>query len=127
MACYNLIIAGCRDYMPSDWEIEEAVVEWLDGEGAPEWKLNAVISGMAKGADLAGKQWAERRDIDVIERPADWSKGKVAGKLRNIAMADEEDADGVVAFWDGMSPGTAHMIAYATMRGLRVLVKQVKR
>lgn len=128
MACYNLIIAGCRDYTPEDWEVDAAVHEWLEGEGAPEYKINLVISGMAAGADMAGWNWAVARDIDVSERPADWKKhGKVAGKIRNIAMADEEDADGLIAFWDGMSPGTAHMIAYATMRGLKVLIKRIPR
>jgi hypothetical protein len=46
----------------------------------------------------------------VIKRyPADWDTfGKSAGYRRNEQMA--EDADALVAFWDGESKGTAHMI-----------------
>ena len=121
MSGYNIIIAGSRDYTPSDDEIEDAVREWL---GWPsEYKLNAVVCGMAKGVDLAGKKWAERRSIDVIGCPADWSRGKIAGKERNWRMAQEESADGLIAFWDGMSPGTAHMIAVATFEGSSIVVR----
>lgn len=53
--------------------------------------------------------------------PADWGKyGKSAGVLRNKQMA--EYADGLIAFWDGKSRGTANMIETAKGLGLRVRV-----
>lgn len=120
---YRIIIAGSRDYMPTDAQVDIAVREWLDGDGDPEYKIDSVICGMAKGADLAGKAWADKRGIYVAEYPADWARwGKLAGKKRNWQMAKEAGADGLIAFWDGMSPGTAHIIAAATCEDLRVLV-----
>lgn len=46
--------------------------------------------------------------------------GKKAGIFRNIAMA--EYAHALIAFWDGESKGTAHMIQAARERGLVVRV-----
>lgn len=41
--------------------------------------------------------------------PADWQKnGKSAGYKRNEEMAQNSDA--LIAFWDGESKGTKHMI-----------------
>lgn len=55
--------------------------------------------------------------------PADWDRyGKAAGYLRNTEMA--KNADALVAFWDGMSLGTRHMIETAKAHGLKVRVKR---
>lgn len=64
---------------------------------------------MARGADTAGRMYAERCGIPVAKFPADWDKhGRRAGYVRNEAMARYADAG--LAFWDGSSRGTAHMI-----------------
>lgn len=68
-----------------------------------------VISGDAQGADTLGEEWAETFGIEVWHFPAKWEKyGKSAGFIRNAEMADHADA--LIAFWDGKSKGTAHMI-----------------
>jgi hypothetical protein len=55
--------------------------------------------------------------------PANWrQKGKQAGYLRNQEMAKKADA--LVAFWDGESKGTKHMIDIAEQMGLKVNVVQ---
>lgn len=55
--------------------------------------------------------------------PADWDLyGKSAGFKRNVQMA--EYADALVAFWDGASSGTKHMIETAQKMGLDVRVKK---
>lgn len=70
---------------------------------------------MARGADLLAYQFAKDCDEEVLEFPADWNKyGKRAGYLRNAQMA--QIADGLLAFWDGKSKGTEHMIK--TMQAL---------
>lgn len=121
MSSHMIIIAGSRDYTPTDAEIDAAVRVWLDGDGEPEYKIDSVVCGMARGVDLAGKAWADKRGIYVAEYPADWQGyGKSAGKRRNWQMASV--ANGLIAFWDGLSPGTAHMIAAAVVQGLRVEV-----
>jgi hypothetical protein len=52
---------------------------------------------------------------------ADWDKhGKAAGPIRNQQMAQE--ADGLIAFWDGKSRGTKDMIQKALNYGLETHV-----
>lgn len=53
--------------------------------------------------------------------PADWKGlGKSAGYKWNEQMA--QNADALVAFWDGQSRGTKHMIDLACKYGLKVRV-----
>lgn len=58
-----------------------------------------------------------RCTVDAVKR-----HGKAAGYLRNTEMA--KNADALVAFWDGMSLGTRHMIETAKAHGLNVRVKR---
>lgn len=98
------IIAGSRDFI--DYRLLCQNMNTLD------WPVTVVLCGMAKGADLLGKQWAEENNIPVEEYPAKWTElGKAAGYVRNLQMANESDA--LVAFWDGESRGTSHMIRIA--------------
>jgi hypothetical protein len=46
--------------------------------------------------------------------------GKGAGYIRNATMA--KNADAVIAFWDGNSPGTKHMIDIANQKKLPVRI-----
>lgn len=80
-----------------------------------------IISGHARGADKLGEAYAQSKGYDVKVMPADWDRyGKSAGYKRNKNMADISDA--LVAFWDGKSRGTMHMINLAKAKGLRVHV-----
>lgn len=80
-----------------------------------------IVSGGARGADKLGEAWAEHHGYDFTVFPADWDRlGKRAGYLRNQQMA--EYATHLVAFWDGVSKGTAHMIDLARKKGLKVVV-----
>ncbi len=81
-----------------------------------------IICGEARGADTLGKKYAELHSYKVMSFPADWSKGKGAGYIRNEQMA--ENADALVAFWDGKSKGTEHMIK--TMKSMNKPVRVVK-
>jgi len=110
------IIAGGRnitDYL----QVHHAVTK------AP-WLITEVVSGMAKGVDTLGEQWAEKAAVPVKQFPADWDQhGKKAGPLRNIEMG--EYAEALIAIWDGKSRGTKHMIDYATSKGLKVYVHKI--
>ena len=80
-----------------------------------------IVSGNAKGADILGEEYAELRDYKVSKFPANWDKhGKGAGYKRNVEMADYADA--LIAFWDGESKGTMHMINIANKKGIQVKV-----
>jgi hypothetical protein len=80
-----------------------------------------IVSGHAKGADAFGEKYAKDEGFDLEIFPADWKKfGKTAGFRRNEQMA--EFADALIAFWDGKSHGTKHMIDIATEKGIKVKV-----
>ena len=88
--------------------------------------VTEIISGGAKGADRLGELWAKERGIPVKVFPANWNlHGKKAGYLRNMDMASK--AQRLVAFWDGESKGTGHMINIARDRKLVVHIHGMSR
>lgn len=112
----KIIVAGSRSF--NNYEL---VKDYLKNTVTPN---DVIISGGAKGADSLGEQYAEEYGIPVEIFKADWKDISVpraiikvnhygkynaaAGFMRNERMA--EVADQLVAFWDGNSPGTAHMV-----------------
>lgn len=108
----KVIVAGGRDFNQPElmWDTLSEI------EGITE-----IVCGKARGADTGGEIYAKINKIPVAEFPAQWDKyGKSAGYRRNVKMA--EYADMLVAFWDGKSKGTKHMIDIATAKGLDVKV-----
>lgn len=84
-----------------------------------------IISGGARGADKLGEQWAREFSKELRIMPADWDNfGKRAGYVRNEEMA--KVATHLVAFWDGASKGTAHMLNLADKYNLKTYVRYVK-
>ena len=85
------------------------------------WTPTVVLSGAALGADRLGERWAQMAQVPVEKYPAQWNiHGARAGKARNIKMA--EKAEALIAIWNGVSPGTRHMIETAERMGLTVFV-----
>jgi len=114
----NLIVAGGRDF--NDYERLSAVL-FAFADKYPNRAIT-IVSGMARGADKLAWEFCRRENVSCIEMPADWDRyGKRAGYLRNEAMANISHA--VIAFWDGQSRGTKHMIDYALTKGLIVQVE----
>lgn len=98
------IIAGSRSF--------NCYLTLLDAIRQFPFEITEVISGTANGADKLGEQWAEEHGVPIIQFPADWSKyGKRAGYVRNEQMA--KYAEGALILWDGISPGSKHMINIA--------------
>lgn len=82
-----------------------------------------IIEGGAKGIDRLARQWAKRHQLPCRTYSADWERhGKSAGYKRNEIMA--ENADALLAFWDGKSKGTQHMINAAMRNHLPIRVWQ---
>jgi hypothetical protein len=110
------IIAGGRDI--HDYELlKEAIQEC-------QFPIATVVSGGAKGVDALGEKYAEENGLNLKIFNADWeSHGRAAGPIRNRKMA--ENADALIAIWDGKSRGTKNMIETATKLGLLVYVKRV--
>lgn len=77
-----------------------------------------IVHGDARGADRLAADEAGKAGLLVEAHPADWDGlGKRAGLIRNSRMA-ELGADLCIAFWDGRSTGTAHMLDEARKRGI---------
>jgi len=118
---FKLIVAGGREY--TDYEqlsrtlFAMADVEYCEHEVS-------IVSGMARGADSLGHHFAKTNNVKVYEFPANWRPNGVydsgAGHKRNAQMGDF--ADGLLAFWDGRSPGTKGMIDYMQRLGKPVHV-----
>lgn len=109
----RVIIAGSRSC------IDPAHVFWAVEESG--FTPSVVLSGTARGADQCGEVWAECVGVPVEKYPAEWNRyGKQAGFLRNEQMAN--NADALIALWDGVSPGTRHMINTAYHKELRVFI-----
>jgi hypothetical protein len=82
------------------------------------WVPTTVLSGNARGADILGEMWAKNNSIPCELYPAEWDiHGKSAGYIRNSTMA--ENAEALIALWDGESRGTKHMIDLAKKKGLK--------
>ena len=80
-----------------------------------------IVSGHARGADTLGERYAQDEGFALEVYPAQWKKlGKQAGYRRNEQMA--EVADALIAFWDGESKGTKHMIDIMNAKSLQVKV-----
>ncbi len=87
-------------------------------------QITEVLCGMAVGTDTLGERWAKEKDLPIIYFPPEWELyGKKAGILRNIEMADHADA--LIAFWDGKSRGTSHMIRTARLEDLLTQVYNI--
>lgn len=117
---YKLIVAGGRDFV--DYQRAHALLFAL-AEEAGDQRHISIVSGMARGADMVGYQIAKAENVQCYEFPADWDRhGKRAGYLRNEQMA--QFSDGLLAFWDGKSRGTKHMIEVMQKSGKPVHVER---
>jgi len=111
----KVIIAGGRNFRDYD-KLRESCDNILVNQKEVE-----IVSGTAAGADTLGERYAQEKGYEVKKFPAQWDLyGKSAGYKRNQQMA--EYADGLIAFWDGNSKGTKHMIDIANKMGLKVRV-----
>jgi hypothetical protein len=81
-----------------------------------------IVHGAARGADRIADEEARALGFDVEPHPADWRRyGKRAGSIRNALMLSL-GCSRVIAFWDGYSRGTEHMIRIARESEARVTV-----
>ncbi len=114
---HRIIVAGTRGF--NDYEYFSKKIKEIisDIEG------NFIFySGMASsGADKLIIDFCKKEGYLYHPYPADWDRfGKGAGFIRNGMMA--ATGTWLIAFHDGVSPGTSHMIKVAKEHGLRILV-----
>lgn len=116
---WRVIVAGGREF--NDYLLLASTLDKLL-RGKLMTHDIVIVSGKARGADSLGEKYAKACGFEVAEYPADWDKyGKSAGYKRNQKMG--ENSDCTVAFWDGQSVGTKHMIDITEKSGkpLRVV------
>jgi len=115
----KVIIAGGRDF--NDYELLKSVCDHI----LKDQIHVEIISGVAKGADTLGERYARDNGYNIKLIPADWdTHGRSAGYKRNSDMADYGNV--LIAFWDGKSKGTKHMINLAKSNFLTVRVQPYK-
>lgn len=115
---FRVIIAGTREFR--DYGTLRDTCNRLLAEKQRTHDI-VVVSGTARGADSLGERYARERGYQLRRFPADWERyGKAAGYRRNSQMAD--NADALIAFWDGQSRGTKNMIEMAKKKKLEIRI-----
>lgn len=80
-----------------------------------------VISGGAKGVDTVAETTAKAKGLTTIVYLPEWKKyGRSAGIKRNEDII--HNAEAVIAFWDGNSPGTRNSINQAKENNKKVTI-----
>lgn len=117
----KVLVCGSRTITDYNY-VERILEEILDDHVL----IDLIISGGAKGPDSLAQEWAFRNLIPCQLFPAEWEKhGRSAGYRRNEQMLNELTAsnrDIVIAFHDGQSKGTKHMIDISVKKGIPVIV-----
>lgn len=112
----RIIIAGSRGFNNYDFLVK--VIDAVIMDNYKDEEIT-IVSGGARGADKLGEKYAKEKKYELLVFPAEWNKfGKRAGYIRNEQMA--LNADVLVAFWDGTSRGTNHMINLGKKHNLDV-------
>lgn len=83
--------------------------------------VSEIVSGGARGVDTSARRFAQTHGIKLTEFLPDYEKyGRSAPLKRNITII--ENADMVLAFWDGKSRGTKFVIDNCKKRNIPVIV-----
>lgn len=116
----KIAVVGSREFKDIKF-IETILLQHFDGQllYGDILYTEVLISGGARGVDsIAESFWKKHNGKTIIFKP-DWDKyGKRAGFLRNELIINE--AERVIAFWDGESKGTKHSIDLAIKKGIPV-------
>lgn len=105
-----VLISGCRHYRKY-FEFSRKLTTLLSGFKKRGIEI-FLVEGGARGTDYLAYLYGLRHKIPVITVEADWDKyGKSAGFIRNKEMM--EMCTHAIAFWDGVSSGTKHVVSHA--------------
>ena len=132
----KIAFSGCREisaYERVRSRIHPALTDYLkylymntSAEDLYSHAVDVLVGDCPTGVDAAVRArymgQSSVRSLTVYE--AHWKdNGKAAGPIRNKAMIEEADA--LIAFWDGKSLGTKNCIKCATDKGIPVLIMPV--
>lgn len=83
--------------------------------------ITEIISGGSKGVDTCAREYALQNNIRLTEFLPEYEKyGRSAPLKRNLTII--ENADFVLAFWDGHSHGTKFVIDNCKKKGVPIKV-----
>ena len=83
--------------------------------------VTEIVSGGARGVDTSAKEYAIQHGLKLTEFLPEYDKyGRGAPLKRNLQII--EYADEVIAFWDGKSRGTKHVIDNCKKLGKKITV-----
>ena len=103
----KVMITGSRS-LANNKETKRDVYEALDALLAKDTEMT-LLSGKARGVDRIAEQWARKQKVPVNTYAPDYKRHKRGAPfVCNQEMIDA--CDGVVAFWDGTSKGTKHVL-----------------
>lgn len=106
----KVAIVGSRSYQGSG--TYKDFVLYMDWYVKSQDDVEYYISGGATGIDTYAEWYAKEKGKEIKVIKPEWDKyGKSAGFKRNLLIINE--ADFIVAFWDGKSKGTMHDINIA--------------
>ena len=84
-------------------------------------EVTEIVSGGARGIDTCAREYAKVHNLKLTEFLPEYSKyGKAAPLKRNIQIINY--ADEIIAFWDGKSTGTKHVIVNCKKQNKKVTV-----
>lgn len=105
---HRVIVCGSRR-----WHDRDRVARVLSELQIHRGWTPLIVHGAARGADRIAEEEAGKLGFYTEPHPADWDRhGNRAGLIRNEEMA-AAGASLCIAFWDGKSTGTQHMIDQA--------------
>ena len=111
----KVAVIGSRGF--DDYEMVKNTLTLLE--------ITLLVSGGAKGADSLGERYAKENNIEILIFKPDWEKhGKAAGMIRNTDIVN--NADTIIAFWDGESKGTKDSITKAEKLGKPTIIINTK-
>jgi len=113
----KLAVVGSRSFAD-----KELLFEILDRN---RHRIQLIVSGGARGADALAQEWAQARTVPCQVFHPKWQDehgrfDRRAGFKRNVDVI--KNADEVLAFWDGQSPGTKHAIELARKQNKAVQI-----
>ncbi len=98
----------------------------LDLEKYISNEVTRIITGGARGVDTCAARYAQARGIPLTEFHPDYRRyGRGAPLKRNLQII--ENADMVLAFWDGSSRGTRFVIEICRERKIPIQVIEMNK
>jgi len=89
-----------------------------------KYQFASLVSGGATGVDTIAYKYAKIHSIPIRVFYPDWQKyGKSAGPLRNKQII--QNANHVLAFWDGLSRGTRSSIQLARTHNVPLTIIRI--